>query len=161
MKSRIKLFSRIGSIFYILWGLLNIFAAVLLLQYSSEGNMKDYLYNTAPLVNSDRHVSLSSNRAVLGLAGFHAFNYLWIGLLSIAVAIRLNWKNDATGFWINAALGISINLGFIFFHYANGIMPVANGIPVILLFLVGLGFTGLALYQKENTASDLILDQTT
>ncbi len=155
MKNRTQLYLRIGSISYILWGALNILAGALLLGYAIEGNLKDYLYNVAPLVDSNQHVTLSTNQAVIGLAGFHAFNYLWIGLVSIVIAVKLNWNNSIIGFWINGAFGLFINLGFLFFQFLPGTMPFANGSLVLLLFLVGAIFTGIPLTENKRMATSI------
>lgn len=132
---------RFGAIFYVLWGLLHVVGgAVLLSTWNSAG--------TAELMRSYGSAVASSVPAALpdvvgGVGAFHAFNLLWIGLLVIVVAIKLNWRNARAGAWLNATLAGMADLGLVVFLLLPGYMPWAEGAPGMVLFLPALVFTAV------------------
>jgi hypothetical protein len=78
-----------------------------------------------------------------GVGAFHAFNLVWIGLLVIVVAAKLNWHNSRTGAWLNGTLAGMADLGLVVFLLLPGYMPWAEGAPGIVLFVPALLFTAV------------------
>ncbi|SMD36305.1 hypothetical protein SAMN04488029_2820 [Reichenbachiella faecimaris] len=148
MKSTSNAFAKVGASSYALWGGLNILAGVMLLGQARAGELKDYFYNVAPNINTDSLIN--GYDAVGAVAQFHAYNLVWIGLVSLFVAVRFNWKNERVGFWINLILGGFTVLGFSLFLFLPDKMPITSGMLIPLLWLVGLVFTHIGLRIKRN-----------
>ncbi len=83
---------RVGATFYVIWGLLHVYAA-------------NGLYQMGAAMEP----SILEARIVQG-----AWHLLFFGALAIVVGIRWNWRNSAIGYWINIVTLSVVDLGFIF-----------------------------------------------
>lgn len=132
---------RVGAVFYILWGLLHVVGGAVLLSTWNSAGAPELLRSYGSAVASSVPETLPA--VVGGVGAFHAFNLLWIGLLVIVVAVKLNWQNSRTGAWLNGTLAGMADLGLIIFLLLPGYMPWAEGAPGIVLFVPALLFTGV------------------
>jgi hypothetical protein len=80
---------------------------------------------------------------------FFAFNWVWIGLLVLVVAITLNWRNSRIGYWLNLAVAGAADLGLIIFLLLPGYMAVSDGWPGPLLWLLAAVFSTIALLSHK------------
>ena len=122
--------AKIGAVLYIIWACLHFMAArsVYVLARSLDSSM------------------------VQGRIFQDAFNLLFFSIFAIGVAVTLNWRNSAWGYWINfATVGIA-DIGFILFVVVPGHMPVWPGIlgPVFWLLAVTFSTIGLLAGDKET-----------
>jgi len=99
-------FAKIGSILYIIWGLLHIKAA----------------YDEFALSS---HVEPG---LIHGKLNQGAWDLLFFAVASILIAIIFNWKNDAKGYWINLILVSIADIGFIIFVLLPGYVTFFPGI---------------------------------
>jgi hypothetical protein len=82
-----------------------------------------------------------------------AWNLLFFGVAAITVALTLNIRNSASGYWINlGVLGLA-DTGLIFFVLIPGYMPFWPGILGPFLWVVGWVFTTLAYVGVGRAAS--------
>jgi hypothetical protein len=132
---------RIGAIFYILWGLLHVVGGAVLLSTWTSAGSSALMRSFGSAVASSVPETLPA--VVGGVGAFHAFNLVWIGLLVIVVAAKLNWHNSRTGAWLNGTLAGMADLGLVVFLLLPGYMPWAEGAPGIVLFVPALLFTAV------------------
>ena len=91
--------ARIGAVAYVLWGLLHLFAGIALV-LAAQTDINGFLAGMATAVEPGGVPQLQEGTVVSGVAAFHSFNLAWLGAVVAFVAIRLNWRNVAAGFWI-------------------------------------------------------------
>jgi hypothetical protein len=99
-------FAKIGAVLYIIWGLLHVKSA---LDEFSLGTSVD-------------------PGLIRGKLNQGAWDLLFFALVSIVIAITLNWKNDVRGYWINLFLVSIADLGFIIFVLIPGYVTFFPGI---------------------------------
>lgn len=115
-----------GAVFYVLWGLLHLYAAFLSFQLGGEqefGLVQSKLYQ-------------------------NGWNLAAISTACIAVAAMLNWRNSRLGFWINAIMVSVTDIGFIVLVLIPG---VSNDVLGPILWLLGLAGTGYGYFRAERT----------
>ena len=96
--------NRIGTVFYVIWGLLHLKAA------------RDvYVLATALPAGLPQGRLLQS-----------AWNLLAFALAAIIVAALLNWKNAKVGYWANLAIVSVTDVGFVFFVLVPGYVPLRS-----------------------------------
>jgi hypothetical protein len=131
--------AQIGAIFYILWGILHLVVGVTLL---------------ADLLSDGLPRDTASARAVM---------YFWcviiLGAVATFVGARLNWRNDATGYWINLGVSTAGDLGLIVFMLWPGNLSLANGISGPAFWLPAVVFSTIARFAAAP-ARNRIADAT-
>ncbi len=122
------IYAKIGSVFYILWGLLHLVAAkkVYILGQTLESGI------------------------VQGRIFQDAFYLLFFAIFGIVVAVIFNWKNSKLGFWLNSIVISFIDIGFIITILIPGYLPLFPGLIGPILWLLALVFTAVGLYQRNN-----------
>ncbi len=114
---------RLGALFYVLWGVLHLLAAVevfRLAQTLDAGMIQGrLLQNSAYLV--------------------------FFSLVAIGVALTMNWRNSRTGYWINLIAISSADIPFILFVLLPGHIPLWPSVagPALWLLAVVLSTVGL------------------
>ena len=73
-----------------------------------------------------------------------SWNLLFFGVTAIAVALALNMRNSAWGYWINLGVTTLADMGLIFFILVPGYMPLWPGLAGPVLWVLGVTFTTLA-----------------
>jgi hypothetical protein len=73
-----------------------------------------------------------------------AWNLLFFGITAIVVALTLNVRNSAWGYWINLWVLALADTGLIFFVLVPGYLPLWPGLAGPVLWLLGWMFTTLA-----------------
>ena len=115
------MFHRIGAALYLLWGIVHLGAAV----------------------ETYRLAAALEFGPAQGKVFQDAWFLLFFAALAAVVAVTLNWKNSATGYWINL-VGVSIaDIGFIVFMLIPGHTPILPGILGPVLWVLALGFSTL------------------
>jgi hypothetical protein len=144
-------FAKIGAVFYLLWGLLHILGGFLMLSASSVdlGSYLQVLMGEQSALADITTNNTVATSATLQVFAYHAFNLMWLGVLVSVIAIVSNWKNQASGFWVNLALVGLIDLGLIVFMVVPGVIPSSDPWwlgPVLYVFAVI--FSGVGLSRK-------------
>ncbi len=113
--------SRIGAIFYLLWGVLHVNAAVQVyrLGHTLEPGM------------------------VQGRIYQDAWNLLFLAVGVALVAIVWNWKSDPLGYWLNLALASVTDVGFILTILVPGYLPLVPGVAGPVMWVLAILFTTL------------------
>lgn len=111
--------AKIGAVFYVLWGVLHIYASF--------------------------QVSGLASTLANGMVRGRIMELVWImflaGATAIVVGAWLNWKNDKVGFWLNAVVVSAVDIAFIFTVLVPGYAPLVPGGLGPLLWIIALAFT--------------------
>jgi len=70
-----------------------------------------------------------------------AWNLAFLGLFAIVIALTLNWKNDAVGYWLNLAVVSVTDIGFLLFIVGPGLIPLFPGIAGPVVWILALTFS--------------------
>jgi len=82
-----------------------------------------------------------------------AWNLLFFGVTAIVVALTLNIRNNAWGYWINLGVLTLADTGLIFFILAPGYMPLWPGVAGPVLWILGWIFTTVAYFRPLSTTA--------
>lgn len=74
-----------------------------------------------------------------------------LGVLVTAVAVRLNWRNDAGGYWINGFVVASTDLIFIAVMMAPGYITFSQGVSGPALAVPAIVLGGIARWSSAST----------
>jgi hypothetical protein len=77
-----------------------------------------------------------------------SWNLLFFGVTAIAVALTLNTRNSAWGYWINLGVLALADTGLIIFVLIPGYMPLWPGLAGPILWVLGLAFSTLAYLRR-------------
>ena len=117
-----------GAIFYALWGCLHLQAAYAV--YHLGATLEPGI--------------------VQGRVFQDAWSLLFFGVTAITVALTLNIRNDAWGYWINLGILTLADTGLIFFILMPGHMPLWPGLAGPILWILGWILTTLAYFRKDS-----------
>jgi hypothetical protein len=134
--SSVTTLSVVGAICYVLWGCLHLQAAYAVYK-----------------VGSALEAGMAQGRVFQD-----SWNLLFFGVTAIAVAVTLNVRNNAWGYWINLCVLALADTGLIFFVLVPGYMPLWPGLAGPILWVLGWTFTSLA-YVRAASAASKIYDQ--
>lgn len=143
---------KIATVIWVLWGILHAAGGAFLLLNLSDTGAAFILSRFSGI-----DVPVSAFPAdIYDIAGAiynqHAWNLIWIGLLGIAVAILLNWKNSTRGFWFNLTLISSADMGQVLFLQVPGHIGWVDGSAGPILWVSGAIFAGHAYLNNERTS---------
>ncbi len=121
-------FAKMGAVLHVLWGLVHI---------------------KAGLDGFALGASLTSG-LVQGKINQGAWDVLAFALAAIALAVTLNWKNDAVGYWASLVLVSAADLGFIIFVLLPGHIDLIPGVIGPALWLGAALFSSLGHWQRKG-----------
>lgn len=122
---------KIGSILFVLWGLLHLMAA--------RG-----IYGLASAVETEML------QARMLQASWHM---LLFAVAAIGIGVIYNWHNSRLGFWLNVTVTSTTDLGFIVLFLLPGVMPWWPGVLGPILWLLALTFATIGIRAKAATAT--------
>ena len=125
-RSSITKLSLAGAICYALWGFLHLQAAYAVYR-----------------VGAALEPGMAQGRVFQD-----AWNLLFFGVTAIGVALTLNIRNNAWGYWINLGVLTLADTGLIFFILLPGYMPLWPGVAGPVLWVLGWIFTTLAYFRR-------------
>ena len=121
-------FAKIGSVLYVLWGMLHLVAAY-----------QEFFLGA----------SLDPG-PVKGKINQGAWDLLFIASASIVIAIIYNWKNEALGYWLNLLIVSIADIGFIIFVLLPGFVTIIPGIFGPILWIPAAIFSTLGIRAKAT-----------
>jgi hypothetical protein len=130
-RSSVTTLSLVGAICYALWGCLHLQAA-----YA--------VYH----VGAALQPGMAQGRVFQD-----SWNLLFFGVTGILVALTLNIRNNAWGYWINLCVLALADTGLIFFVLIPGYMPLWPGLAGPVLWVLGWIFTTLAYLRTASTTT--------
>ena len=118
-----NIFAKLGSITYVLWGILHIEAA-----------RKVYVLGQTLDVGM-----------VQGRIFQDAWNLLFFAIFGIVIAIFLNWRNSRLGYWLNLSVVSAGDIGYIVFVLVPGYVPFMPGALGPILWVLAVVFSTVAI----------------
>ncbi|MGE0045761.1 MAG: hypothetical protein AB7J28_06890 [Hyphomonadaceae bacterium] len=122
---------RIGAVLYFLWGALHLAAA-------AEG------FRAALALDAD---------AIQARLLQNSWNLAFFALASMAIAVALNWRNNAWGYWINLIMVSAADIGFVLFVLAPGHIAMVPGVFGPVLWMLAAIFSTLGLRARAPAAA--------
>jgi len=123
------IFAKIGSGFYVVWGLLHVQAA-----YDA------FLLGTGIEMGS-----------IQGKIYQDAWNLLFFALFSIIIASKYNWKNSRLGYWLNLIVVSVADIGFIVFVLIPGNVAFFPAILGPIFWVSAAIFSSIAIKKEPNS----------
>jgi hypothetical protein len=142
----VRIAPKLAAVAYVLWGIVHVLGGLSLMQAAMAGSdafLQMLTGESFAPTSSERGESFTQE-----VFAFHAFNICWMGIVSIVVAIRLNWRNVSIGYWINLAVVGLADLGLILFMVIPGVIPLSNAWIGPALFVVALACATVARWRQ-------------
>jgi hypothetical protein len=117
-----------GAVCYVLWGCLHLWAAYAVYQVGAA---------VAPGM-------------VRGRVFQDSWNLLFFGATAIIIALTLNVRNRALGYWINLGVLALADTGLIIFVLIPGYIPLWPGLAGPVLWVLGGRLTTLAYFRRDS-----------
>ncbi len=130
---------RIGAGFFFLWGIVHLLGGASLLATLQTGGAAAILRDLGSAVPAT--VSEAVPPIAGAVAGFHAWNMLWVGALVAIIAVTVGRRHRDTGLWLNLVLAGCADLGLIFALLLPGYMRLSEGMIGIVLFVLAAAFS--------------------
>jgi hypothetical protein len=143
--------AKTGTAIYLLWAALHVTAGISMTS-SALADINRHLREVASALPPARLPLLAEGTAVSAIAAFHSFNMVWLGALVGAVAVALNRRNSAAGFWLNLVIAGMLDVGLFAFLLLPGYLAWRDGLVGPTLFLLALLFTGAARFAASKHA---------
>jgi hypothetical protein len=122
-----NIYAKAGAVVYVLWGILHIEVARRVYglgQTLDPGMVQARIFQDA-------------------------WNLLFFAVFGIAVAIFYNWKNSRMGFWLNATVVSTADIGFILALLIPGYLPWIPAGLGPLLWIIALALTAAGRYSGK------------
>jgi hypothetical protein len=120
--------ARIGTLSYVIWGLLHIIAAKKVYQLASTLD---------PGMVQGRLIQ-------------NAWNLLFFAVFAIIVAIFMNWNNTPLGYWLNLVVVSAADIGFILAILVPGYLPIIPGIIGPTVWILAVIFSTIGIIKGEG-----------
>ena len=124
-----NLFAKLGSITYVLWGILHIEAArkvYVLGQTLEPGMVQSRIFQDA-------------------------WNLLFFAFFGIIIGIVLNWKNSRLGYWLNLTVVSAGDIGYIVFVLIPGYVPFMPGALGPILWVLAVLFSTIGIMNTGKS----------
>lgn len=139
--------ARIGAVAYMLWGIVHVISSALALWFT-------YLLVkplwAGPLADAIPGGWANIDGGTLAVIRHHSLNVALFGLVAIAVAATLNWRNNRTGWLANLVVVGVIDTGFILFIVIPGYIDLGLGLIGPILWAIGAVLTTIAVFSDET-----------
>jgi len=123
-----RVFAILGAAAYFAWGALHLLAAA-----------------NSYILAAKMEAGFVQGRLFQG-----AFYVAVFAVVAIIVAVRLNWKNSRTGYWINLLAVSAADIPFVLFIVLPGHMTGPEAVLGPALWLSGLAFSTAALVTAQR-----------
>lgn len=131
---------KIATVLWVIWGLVHLFAGVVILTSDATGGFQAIADAVAPATLVHAY-----EPAVGGILNQHGWNLAWVGVATIIGAVFI-WRQNLTAIWVTGMLGGLFDLGYLFFVdfpgfvnvFPGTVMTFVSGTAVLLSFWVWL-----------------------
>ena len=136
MNNQTILLLKISSVLWVIWGLVHMFAGVIVISQDAAGAVTAIADAVEPtLVAGDYHPAVG---AVLNQ---HGYNLLWIGAFTVVGGVMI-WRQSVVFIFMTAVVGWVTDVGYFIFmdlggfvHFVPGtVMTIVSSAAVILGF---------------------------
>ena len=121
-----NVFSKLGSITYVLWGILHIVVA-------------SKVYALGQTLDAD---------IVQARVFQDAWSLLFFAIFAILIGVFFNSKNDRFGYWLNLVVVSVADIGYLLFILIPGYVPIIPGIFGPVLWILAVVFSTIAIRRN-------------
>ena len=121
-----NIFSKLGSITYVLWGILHIVVA-------------SKVYELGQTLDAG---------IVQARIFQDAWSLLFFAIVAIMIGAFFNWKNDRLGYWLNLIVISVVDIGYLLFILLPGYVPLIPGIIGPALWVLAVVFSTIAIRRN-------------
>ncbi|MEM8631934.1 MAG: hypothetical protein AAGF74_11905 [Pseudomonadota bacterium] len=131
---------KISAVLWVIWGLVHVFAGVMVLSSDASGGFQAIADAVDPTT-----LAYDYNAAVGGILNQHGWNLGWFGIATIIGGVLI-WRQNITAIWVTGMVGGLADLGYLLFvdvpgyvnFFPGTIMTVISGSAIVLSFWVWL-----------------------
>jgi len=121
-----NIFSKLGSITYVLWGVLHIVVA-------------SKVYELGQTLDTD---------IVQARIFQDAWSLLFFAIFAILIGLFFNWKNDRLGYWLNLIVVSVTDIGYLLFILVPGYVSIIPGVIGPALWVLAVVFSTIAIRRN-------------
>ena len=130
-----------SAVLWIVWGIVHIFAGVLVMNFIGSGDISAAVAAIADKVDS-ASLKMDYPKAAGAIIGQHGFNLFWIGSVTLISAFII-WRGNKNGIFLAAITGGLADLGYFLFLDLGGYV---NFVPGTVMTLVSSAAIILSFY---------------
>ncbi len=123
--------------FYVLWGIVHIWAGALMLyRLAAEGGTSALAQVGSAVPAEELPQNLTG--VASAILGQHAWNLAVVGFFALIVGLTLNWRNSRIGYWLNLGVVSAIDVAYIYAILLPGYIRLVDGLwgPVFWVLAV-------------------------
>ena len=121
-----NIFSKLGSITYVLWGVLHIVVA-------------SKVYELGQTLDTD---------IVQARIFQDAWSLLFFAIFAILIGVFFNWKNDRLGYWLNLIVVSVADIGYLLFILLPDYVPIIPGVIGPALWVLAVVISTIAIRRN-------------
>ena len=133
-----SLMLKAATILWIVWGLVHLFAGVLVVSSDASAGFQAIADAVAP-----ETLAMDYPAAVGAVLNQHGWNLAWFGLATIIGAVFI-WRSNMTAIWVTAMVGGLADLGYLLFvdfpghvnFFPGTVMTIVSASAIALSFWV-------------------------
>ena len=138
MSNAHKTMLKAASILWIIWGLVHLFAGIMVMSSDASGGLQAIADAVSPeALTADYH------GAVAGVLNQHGWNLAWFGLATI-IGAGFIWRQNLTAIWVTGMVGGLADLGYLLFldfpgyvnFFPGTVMTMISPSAIVLSFWV-------------------------
>ena len=147
MSGRHGLLLKIAAVLWVVWGLVHMFAGVMVISQDAGGAVAAIADAVDPaLVAGDYHP------AVGAVVNQHGFNLLWIGTFTLIGAFFI-WRQSVTAIFMTAIVGWVTDVGYFIFMDLGGFVHFFPGTVMTIISSAAVILSLVAYFSGMRTAS--------
>ena len=147
MSGRHGLLLKIAAVLWVVWGLVHMFAGVMVISQDAGGAVAAIADAVDPaLVAGDYHP------AVGAVVNQHGFNLLWIGTFTLIGAFFI-WRQSVTAIFMTAIVGWVTDVGYFIFMDLGGFVHFFPGTVMTIISSAAVILSLIAYFSGMRTAS--------
>lgn len=125
-----KLLLRISAVFWVIWGLVHMFAGVMTISQDTVGAVAGIADAVDPaLLVGDYHAAFGA------ILNQHGFNLLWIGAFTVIGGVMI-WRQSVTFIFMTAIVGWVTDVGYFIFMDLGGFVNFVPGTVMTIISTV-------------------------
>lgn len=131
---------KLGAVAYLLWGAFHVFLGLGSLYILGVRGSLAFFAVLADALPPEQ-LPHQAEPVVSGVIGFYAWTIASVGVSSMMVAVRLNWRNDRFGYWLNMVIAATLTAALFGAHVIPGHMKPGSATIGPSLFALSLVFS--------------------
>lgn len=140
MTSTQTLALKIAAVLWVIWGLVHLFAGIVVLSSDASGGFAAIADAVDPAA-----LAKDYHPAAAGILHQHGWNLGWIGIVTTIGGVLI-WRQNMTSIWVTGMIGGLTDLGYLLFldlpgfvnFFPGTVMTIVSGSAIVISFWVWL-----------------------